>query len=459
LSEARLLIVDDDARMLRVLSRRLERSGFDVLSAADGREALETLGHTSVDLILSDVKMPELDGMALLDAVEERCPSTPVVLMTAFGTIDAAVEAIRRGAVDYVSKPFQMDEILLTIRRALEDVRMRKELDRLRAEVSQRWEFQRMVGKSAVMQRVFQTIERAAAVSSTVLITGETGTGKEVAARAIHELSDLRERPFIVVDCSTIPESLIESELFGAARGAFTGAEKARDGLFDGADGGTLLLDEIGCLSLDAQAKLLRVLQEGTIRPVGSDRTHKIDARYLAATNLDLKKAVDAGEFREDLFYRLKVFPLPLPALRERPEDIPLLSAHFVGTAKFANEALPVETISAAAQRVMLEYPWPGNVRELANAIEYALATSHGPSIEPADLPPEICQSVVPLTPAPLAETPSDLGLRDLIDEQIRRALKLSDGNRSEAARVLGIDRRTLQRHLARLKLDPDEAA
>jgi len=458
-SGEKLLVVDDDPHMLRMLARRLGRAGFaEVFTAEDGEEALRVLEREKVSLILSDVMMPGLDGMALLDAVEQKCPETPVVLMTAFGTIDSAVEAMRRGAADYVSKPFQMDEILITVHRTLEDVRLRDELDRLRAEVARRWEFQEMVGKSAAMQRVFQTIERAAAVGSTVLISGETGTGKEMAARAIHAVSDLKDRPFVVVDCSTIPDSLVESELFGVAKGAYTGAEQARTGLFDLADGGALLLDEIGCLSPGAQAKLLRVLQEGSIRPVGSDQTHTVNVRYIAATNLDLQRAVDAGEFREDLYYRLKVFPLLLPPLRERPEDIPLLAAHFVGKTKPDDGTEPVEGITAAARQKLLDYPWPGNVRELANAVEYALAHVSGPSIDVADLPAEIRGAADVHRPVVDSKPSSDLNLRDLVDRQIHRALAATAGNRSEAARILGIDRRTLQRHLARLKIGTDDA-
>lgn len=448
-----LLVVDDDSRMLDMLRLHLEEAGYRVTTADEGAAALEALSRTEVDLVLSDVCMPGLDGVALMEEIEARKPDTPVVLMTAFGTVPSAVEAMRRGAADYVSKPFSMDEIRLTIQRALEQQRLRDEVHRLRAEVEHRWQFQRMVGKSRVMQQVFRMIERASSTSSTVLIKGETGTGKEMVARAIHRLSRVKHRPFVVVDCSAIPEALAESELFGHVRGAFTGATKDREGLFQRAEGGTLFLDEVGCLAPAIQAKLLRALDDRSIRRVGSDNRFDVCIRYLAATNHDLLKEVRAERFREDLYYRLKVLEVRLPPLRERPEDIPLLAHHFLQCTEVFDKNMAAQRLDDEAIQLLISYPWPGNVRELANAIEHVTALASGPSIGAADLPPEIGGAG-----RAGAASPSGNRVRDRLQQQILDALEETGGNRTAAARNLGIDRRTLQRHLARMSRERDSA-
>lgn len=448
-----LLVVDDDSRMLDMLRLHLEEAGYRVTTADEGAAALEALSRTEVDLVLSDVCMPGLDGVALMEEIEARKPDTPVVLMTAFGTVPSAVEAMRRGAADYVSKPFSMDEIRLTIQRALEQQRLRDEVHQLRAEVEHRWQFQRMVGKSRVMQQVFRMIERASSTSSTVLIKGETGTGKEMVARAIHRLSRVKHRPFVVVDCSAIPEALAESELFGHVRGAFTGATKDREGLFQRAEGGTLFLDEVGCLAPAIQAKLLRALDDRSIRRVGSDNRFDVCIRYLAATNHDLLKEVRAERFREDLYYRLKVLEVRLPPLRERPEDIPLLAHHFLQCTEVFDKNMAAQRLDDEAIQLLISYPWPGNVRELANAIEHVTALASGPSIGAADLPPEIGGAG-----RAGAASPSGNRVRDRLQQQILDALEETGGNRTAAARNLGIDRRTLQRHLARMSRERDSA-
>lgn len=448
-----LLVVDDDSRMLDMLRLHLEEAGYRVTTADEGAAALEALSRTEVDLVLSDVCMPGLDGVALMEEIEARKPDTPVVLMTAFGTVASAVEAMRRGAADYVSKPFRMDEIRLTIQRALEQQRLRDEVHRLRAEVDHRWQFQRMIGKSRVMQQVFRMIERASSTSSTVLIKGETGTGKEMVARAIHRLSRVKHRPFVVVDCSAIPEALAESELFGHVRGAFTGATKDREGLFQRAEGGTLFLDEVGCLAPAIQAKLLRALDDRSIRRVGSDNRFDVCIRYLAATNHDLLKEVRAERFREDLYYRLKVLEVRLPPLRERPEDIPLLAHHFLQCTEVFDKNMAAQRLDDEAIQLLISYPWPGNVRELANAIEHVTALASGPSIGAADLPPEIGGAG-----RAEAASPSGNRVRDRLQQQILDALEETGGNRTAAARNLGIDRRTLQRHLARMSRERDSA-
>ncbi len=444
-----LLVVDDDPRMVKMLQRHLEQAGYRVTTAEDGREALEALSTSQIDLVLSDVRMPGLGGVELVEEVEALRPGTPVVLMTAFGTIESAVEAMQRGAVDYVSKPFKLNEILLVAQRVLEHERLREELDRLRTELVERWEFQQMIGKSRAMQRVFQTIERTSKSTSTVLITGETGTGKEMAARAIHRLSPLADRHFVVVDCSEIPDTLLESELFGFVRGAFTGADRSQRGLFEHAEGGTVFLDEVCCLSLAAQAKLLRVLEERSVRRLGSRQRIDLHLRFLAASNRDLKEEVTAGRFREDLYFRLNVLQVRLPPLRERREDVPLLAQHFLDHGRADNPASRVQGLDAEASEVLLSYSWPGNVRELANAIEHALALAPEPIIRAEDLPQEI-RSTDTTGITFFADRPV-VPLRDVIDDSIQQALEETGGNRTAAARLLGIDRRTLQRHLARL--------
>jgi DNA-binding NtrC family response regulator len=381
-----ILVVDDDAHMRALVAKVLAREGYSVRPLSRAREVLQALDEGPVDLVISDIRMPEMDGLALLCEVRRLAPETSALLMTAFGSIDTAVQAIKAGAYDYLTKPFKMDEVIVVVRRAMEERQLRAEVEALRQEVRTKYNFSNILGKSPPMRDLFTLIKKVAGSRSTVLIQGKSGTGKELVAKAIHYNSPRRARPLVTVNCSAIPKDLLESELFGHVKGAFTGAIANKRGLFEEADGGSLFLDEIGELSPELQVKLLRVLQEREIRRVGDTRTVSVDVRLIAATNRDLARAVKEGRFREDLYYRLNVIPLVLPELKDRAEDIPVLATHFL--MKYAEEAdPPIESVSKAAMRLLLEYDWPGNVRELENVIERAVILGHGPQILPEDLP------------------------------------------------------------------------
>ncbi len=439
------LVVDDEENMVHVLTTLLAQEGFGVAAARTGEEALERIRSEVVDLVLLDVRLPGRDGIEVLEAVKAQRPDCGVLMMTAFGSIESAVAALRAGADDYLVKPFRAEEVLRRIQAVLERQGLRREVRRLRREVGTRYGFGNLLGRSPAMRALLGQLEQVAATRSTVLLMGESGTGKELAARALHYNSDRAERPFVVIDCAAIPETLQESELFGHTRGAFTGAVAAKRGLFEEAHGGTLFLDEVGDLSAATQAKLLRVLQEGTIRRLGDTRTIQVDARIIAATNRDLPAEVRAGRFREDLFFRLNVLPLRLPPLRERPEDIPLLTEHFLR--RFAAETgRPVRQIAPPALDCLMAYRWPGNVRELEHAIERAVLLSQGEALEVGDLPPAVQGGGgqgVEEAPLSLREAVARLNA-DLERGLIRRALARTGGNRTEAAVLLGISRRAL---------------
>ena len=439
------LVVDDEENMVHVLTTLLAQEGFGVAAARTGEEALERIRSEVVDLVLLDVRLPGRDGLEVLEAVKAQRPDCGVLMMTAFGSIESAVAALRAGADDYLVKPFRAEEVLRRIQAVLERQGLRREVRRLRREVGTRYGFGNLLGRSPAMRALLGQLEQVAATRSTVLLMGESGTGKELAARALHYNSDRAERPFVVIDCAAIPETLQESELFGHTRGAFTGAVAAKRGLFEEAHGGTLLLDEVGDLSAATQAKLLRVLQEGTIRRLGDTRTIQVDVRIIAATNRDLPAEVRAGRFREDLFFRLNVLPLRLPPLRERPEDIPLLTEHFLR--RFAAETgRPVRQIAPPALDCLMAYRWPGNVRELEHAIERAVLLSQGETLEVGDLPPAVQGGGgqgVEEAPLSLREAVARLNA-DLERGLIRRALARTGGNRTEAAALLGISRRAL---------------
>jgi two-component system response regulator AtoC len=398
--------------------------------------------------VITDVRMPGLNGMEALRAIKELNPEIVVLIMTAFGSIDQAVQAVKEGAYDYINKPFKIDEILLTIEKALEERHLRHEVSTLRQELRTRYHFENLIGKSRAMQEVFGLIEQVAGSRSTVMVYGKSGTGKELVAKAIHYNSPRSAKAFIAVNCAAIPAELLESELFGHEKGAFTGAIATKVGKFELATGGTLFLDEIGHMRLDLQAKILRALQEREIERVGGTRTIKIDVRVLAATNRDLKKAIEDGSFREDLYYRLNVVPITLPDLKDRQEDIPLLANHFIQ--KFAPESNPaIHEISKDAMAILMSHTWPGNVRELENVIERAVTLGRGPAIEPRDLPPNLAGGTNPLERALAKEAT----LEDLEKDYIAMILRRTKGHQIRAASILGIDRRTLYRKIRRFSL------
>ena len=438
-----VLIVDDDKNMQALLQKVLVREGYATTLADNGEEALKCIGEQNFDIVLSDIRMPNMDGMTLLGKIQETSPETTVIMMTAFGSVDSAVEAMKQGAYDYISKPFKMDEVLIVLSRVVEEKQLRQELVSMREELAGRYSFANIIGKSAPMQQVFDLISRVATSAATVLIRGGSGTGKELVARAIHFNSPRKEQSFVPVNCSAIPGDLLESELFGHMKGSFTGAVANKRGLFVEADGGTILLDEIGEMSPDLQSKLLRVLQEKEVRPVGGTQHISVDARVIAATNQNLESQVEKGSFREDLYYRLNVIPLVLPALRERLEDIPLLVEHFLE--KYAGEVGGKKSMSREALAVLMRHPWPGNVRELENVVERAAVLSMGAEIRPQDLPPEMGTASGGLL-ARSAER--EASLEDLEKDYILLVLDRVDGNQTRAAEILGIDRRTLYRKL-----------
>jgi len=435
----KILIVDDEESMRHMLSLILKREGYEVRAVGNGSDALELLNCYPFDFILSDIVMPGMSGLELLQSLQDKKVDATVIMMSAYGNLDTAVEAMKRGAYDYVSKPFKPDEILLTLRKAEERESLRQENLRLRQEIQREYSFSNIVGKSRQMMEIFETIKKIADYKVSVLILGESGTGKEMVARAIHYNSGRSDGPFIAINCGAIPETLLESELFGYEPGAFTDAKKEKRGSFEVAHRGTLFLDEVGEMSPSAQVKLTRVLQEGEVKRLGGERPIRVDVRIIAATIRDLSKAVAEGKFREDLFYRLNVLPLSLPPLRTRKEDIPLLAAHFIH--KFNEQhRLAIEGITEEALARLIEYPWPGNVRELENAVERAMILAKGNRLVVEYLPPEISQGR-PSGKGFLEEDEFSIkkATRILEEELIRRALNKTKGNRSQAAKILEI--------------------
>jgi two-component system, NtrC family, response regulator AtoC len=442
-----MLVVDDDARMRELVAKVLAREGYVVRSLPRGQDVLQALEEGPADLVISDIRMPEMDGLTLLREVKRVAPETSVLLMTAFGSIDTAVQAIKAGAYDYLTKPFKMDEMILVVRRAMEERHLRAEVRALREEVSTKYHFSNILGKSKPMRELFALIRKVAGSRTTVLVQGRSGTGKELVAKAIHYNSPRHDHPLVTVNCSAIPKDLLESDLFGHAKGAFTGAIAHKRGLFEEAHGGSLFLDEIGELNPELQVKLLRVLQEHEIRRVGETRTIGVDVRLIAATNRDLVQAVKEGLFREDLYYRLNVIPITLPDLKDRADDIPLLVTHFL--MKYAKEADPlIEGITKDAMRLLLEYDWPGNVRELENVIERAVILGQGPQILPEDLPAHLRTHQTPMPHQLSAASPHQPTLEELEREYIARILRETHWHQIQAAHILGIDRRTLYRKI-----------
>jgi len=440
----RILIVDDDDSLRESLQLVLAAESYDVVAAEDGEAALRLIEQTPIDIVLSDLRMPGIDGLELIPQLRRRLPEATIILMSAYGTEDLAIEAMKRGAYDYIAKPFQPSEVLLTLRKAQERERLRRENQLLRRDVQRATGDRPIVATSAAMIELLEVMERAAAFKSTILLTGESGTGKEVLARAIQAQSPRRDQAFVAVNCGAIPETLLESELFGHARGAFTGADRARRGLFVEANGGTLFLDEIGELPISLQVKLLRVLQEEEVRPVGESKSRPIDVRVIAATSRDLEADVATGRFREDLFYRLNVVCLDVPPLRERPKDIPLLFDHFL--AHFRDTlGKPIQGIADDALAHLVSYRWPGNVRELENLVERAVILAAGDRITLRDLP----ESVVPASNVSPGDDAAPhfclkAARKSLEADLIRRALRSTGGNRTHAAKLLDISHRAL---------------
>jgi len=449
----RILIIDDDTSLRRVLEYNLQEEGYAVTAVASGEEGLRRLQSEHYSLVITDMKMPGIDGMGVLKGVKELSPETLVIIITAFGTIDIAVEAMKSGAYDYITKPFNRDGLRLTVAKALQFSAIKAENSDLRHELADRSDFRAIVGNSAEMAKIFQVIEKVAPTEATVLITGESGTGKELVARSIHAKSSRAKAPFIAVNCSAIPRDLLESELFGHIKGAFTGAVKDRPGKFELADSGTIFLDEIGELPLELQPKLLRTIQERVIEPVGGSEQKKLDVRIVAATNLDIGKALSDGSFREDLYYRLAVIPLQLPPLRERKEDIPLLVRHFSIKHGGADVRFEKEAIAA-----LTRYEWPGNVRELENMVERLLIMRSSNSLTQSDIPDKVRNSGRTVPAGNIINLPEDgYSLEELEREIVTEALSRNGWNQTAAARFLRIPRHTLIYRMEKYKITGQE--
>lgn len=443
-----VLVVDDDPVACRLLQEVLIKQGYQVEAAQSGSEAIEKAKASLFDVVLSDIKMPDLDGLELLKALKCLSPETIVIMMTAFGSIGTAIEAIQEGAYDYLSKPFKLEEVKLTVERALDYKRLLRENLQFRQALKERYQLENIVGRSGPMLDIYKIVARVASSSSTVLIQGESGTGKELIARAIHYNSPRADNPMIVVDCAALAEAILESELFGHVRGAFTGAIAGKKGLFEEADSGTCFMDEVGNIGPSIQAKLLRFLQEREIKRVGGTESLKLDVRIIAATHQDLEALVKAGKFREDLFYRLSVVSILLPPLRKRKEDLPLLAEHFLHKYASQNQK-EISHISPEAVALLSEHDWPGNIRELEHVIERAVALTRNPLLLPEDLPLKLRKEAGEEAPSE-----SSLALKELERQQIQRALKMAGGNKKLAAERLGIHRRTLYRLAKRYGID-----
>jgi len=448
--QPQILVVDDDEITCNLLEEVLSKEGYAVDRALNGREAIERGERKFYDVVLTDIKMAGIDGMGVLRSYREKSPETIMIMMTAFGSIETAIRAIKEGAYDYVSKPFKLDEIKLAIHRALDQKRLLQENLFFRQELITKYKLENIVGRSPKMLQVYKTVARVAESRSTVLIHGESGTGKELIARAIHFNSSRVSASFVAVDCGSLAETLLESELFGHVRGAFTGAVTNKKGLFEEADKGTCFLDEVGDISLSMQAKLLRVLQEHEIKRVGETETIKVDVRIVAATNRDLEELVEARKFREDLYYRLNVVSISVPPLREREEDVPLLVDHFLS--KYASEnQKPLPRISPEALDLLVRYRWPGNVRELENMIERMVTLSQSGIIFSEDLPSRLR---IDSTDVDLSSFPTGIPLSQIEKLYIERVLEETGGNKKKAAEILGINRRTLYRMAARFGIN-----
>jgi DNA-binding NtrC family response regulator len=447
----KILAVDDDLKMCELLSDILSEEGYSVKTSGSSLKALKILKEEEFDVILTDLKMGGMNGIDLLDEAKQAAPLTPVIIMTAFGTIETAIKAMKMGAYDYVLKSDQTDELLLTVRRALEHRSLRKEIVRLRKRVGSEYQFHDLIGKSPSMKKVYETINMISDASCNILITGESGTGKELVAKATHYHSERKEGPFIAVNCAAIPETLIESELFGYKKGAFTDAKSDKKGLILEADEGTLFLDEITEMPLALQAKLLRVIEEKDVRPLGDTVSHPFDVRIISSSNRDIKSYVQEGKFREDLYYRLKVIDIELPPLRDRKEDIPFLIQHFIH--KFSKEMKKrISGISGDALKVLSDYSWPGNVRELENNIQRAIILSQQETLLPVDFPNSIIGQKDKKDESILQKAVQErYSLNELLKEYIKKMMIETGGNKTKVSEILGIDRKTLYRKLREL--------
>jgi len=446
-----ILIVDDEQSIRETCATVSEQCGMKAAAVATAEEALEVLEHSAIDIVLTDLKLPRSNGVELLKQVHDRHPEIAVVMLTQYGTIESAVEVTRLGAVDYVTKPFRIEELRSRLERVARAVELQQENRLLREQLRTRPGFGGLIGVSMKVQRVYKMIEKVSQHESPVLILGESGTGKELVARSIHFSGPRKDRPFAPVDCSALVHTLIESELFGYVKGAFTGAMQSKQGLLEAAQGGTLFLDEIGDMPVDLQAKLLRALQEREIKPVGSTERRRINVRIIAATNRDLQAAIRSGAFRQDLYFRLNVVQVKLPPLRDRKSDIPILVTAFLE--KFSDPQGPVRTISEDAMRRLIAYDWPGNVRELENAIERAVALGSGPVLRVADLPSNLHYPTTERVP----EKDEILPLEELERRAILRTLRETGGDKLSAARMLGIGKTTLYRKLKQYHMEHAE--
>lgn len=446
----RILIVEDEKSMREVLKILLEGERYEVVSASDGLEGLSYLTNDIFDLVITDIKMPKVDGFELLKKTKEISPDTIVIMITAFGTTEAAIEAMKSGAYDYINKPFKIDEIRLIVEKALEKKRLSEEVSLLRKRVKTTYRLENIIGQSPQMQELFRLIPKVAQSSSNVLIIGESGSGKELVAAALHNLSNRKDRNLVAINCAAFPEGLLESELFGHMRGSFTGAVHNKQGLFEIADSGSLFLDEIGEMPINLQAKLLRVLEHGSFRRVGGTTDIKVDVRVISATNKDVKAEIASGRFREDLYYRLNVVPIHIPPLRERKEDIPLLVEHFLS--KISNQP---RKITSGAMRMFLGFPWKGNVRELENVIERTVLLTEKEEITPADLPNEILGYTTDTKEIPeLTEAGIDIDaiIGDIEKKYLLKALEKSGGVKKEAAKLLNLSFRSFRHRLSKYK-------
>jgi len=439
-----ILVIEDEEKLRRVIGLHLAAAGYDVKATGTAEEGFKLAGDAG--LVLTDLKLPGMDGLELLEKLKGQNSHTPVVVMSAFGTVENAVEAMKRGAVDFLPKPFSLDHLSVVVEKALDVSNLRDENRELREALGQRYQFENIVGRSPQMQEIFATVTRVAPTRATVLLAGESGVGKDMIARAIHEHSPRKGRPFVKINCTAIPENLMESELFGYEKGAFTGANISKPGKFEQADTGTVFLDEIGDVPPSIQVKLLRVLQEREFERLGSNKTQHTDVRVIAATNVDLRAALEQGTFREDLYYRLNVVPMNIPPLRERKDDIPYLVEHFAK--KYGGQ------ISEGALERLMSYHWPGNVRELENVLERSILLAQGPRVEAEDIKIETGAGRARPAVSTDAFLPEGMTLDQYEQSIIREALKRADGNKSQAARLLGLTRNALRYRLAQMGIE-----